>query len=108
MSAKTRFPEGFYASPRYNAARGGHAPGHLRGAFCDWADAVYDWDDVRRAAVDPLVVATEDGRQCPLRWLIGQLWNCTDIMPSQLCEDLDLPLGSTYARAVHKAAQEYL
>ncbi|XVQ83179.1 hypothetical protein ACQP2K_30695 [Microbispora siamensis] len=28
------------------------------------------------------------------------LWNCTDILPRQACELLDIPQGSTYAQAV--------
>jgi hypothetical protein len=32
--------------------------------------------------------------------VIASLWNCTDIMPSHVCEDLELPPGSTYARGV--------
>jgi hypothetical protein len=31
------------------------------------------------------------------RWLTDQLWDCTDLMPSWLCADLDLRQGSTYA-----------
>ena len=30
-------------------------------------------------------------------WLTGQLYNDTGIMPSDTCEDLNLPQGSTYA-----------
>jgi hypothetical protein len=39
-----------------------------------------------------------------LRPLIGSLWNCTDIMPSDLCDALDLHLGSTYAQGVRSLA----
>jgi hypothetical protein len=35
-----------------------------------------------------------------LRWLLGQLWNCTDILPDDACDDLLLPSGSSYAQAV--------
>lgn len=33
----------------------------------------------------------------PRRWVLGRLWHCTDIMPGDLCDDLDLPRGSSYA-----------
>jgi hypothetical protein len=28
------------------------------------------------------------------RGLVGQIWNCTDIMPGLLCDDLELPLAA--------------
>lgn len=34
--------------------------------------------------------------------LLGQLWNCTDILPSEVCAALDMPEGSTYAQAVRQ------
>ena len=34
-----------------------------------------------------------------LWWLAGQLWQCTDILPGHVCDDLGIPLGSTYAQA---------
>jgi hypothetical protein len=35
-------------------------------------------------------------------WLIGKLWNNTSILSSSNCRVLEVPLGSTYARAVRK------
>jgi hypothetical protein len=35
-------------------------------------------------------------------WMIGKLWNDTSILSSSNCGVLDIPLGSTYARAVRK------
>ena len=72
---------------RFNPARGGHAPGHLRDWFINY---------VETGELDEEMV--EQGRT--LRWLFGQLWNCSDIMPGIDCDELDLPRGSTYARAV--------
>lgn len=34
--------------------------------------------------------------------LIGQLWNCTDIMPASLCAELDMPAGATYAQGARR------
>jgi len=74
---------------RYNASRGGHAPGHLRECFEEWIIG----DDRNRP---PQI----DEKPVDLEWLFGQLWNCTDIMPSDLCFSLDLPAGSSYAQGV--------
>lgn len=84
----------------YDAFKGGHAPGHVRDAFessaietclfqncsleTDVTDYIDDWN----------------GRRWTLRSLLGQLWNCTDIVPWEICCDLDLPSGSTYAQAM--------
>jgi transcriptional regulator with XRE-family HTH domain len=73
--------------PRYNAGRGGHAPGHLREWFTDYIETGKISEEM-------------DEKALTLDWLYGQLWNCCDIMPSGLCQELDMPLGSTYARAV--------
>jgi hypothetical protein len=79
-----------------------HFPGHLRSAFCD---AVKDWpialldDDVlyfsdrRMAQWWETLTAEQRGR-----WLAGQMMHCSDVMPSFLCERLDLPQGSTYSQ----------
>ncbi len=60
-------------APKYTPARGGHAPSHLREAF---EDAIGYLDPT----IPPAAVA-----------LTGRLWNCTDTMPSALCESLSLP-----------------
>src|SRR5690242_7284535 len=100
---------------RYGAARGGHAPGHLRDAFIQciedpsaepWYSALKSEDDVlnfRNAAMNVRwngMTAEERGR-----WLTGQLWNCTDVMPGSMCDDLNLLRGSTYAVAARKLRQ---
>ncbi len=79
----------------YRRGRKGHAPGHLRDAFLDWLEDERETDTVEI-----------DGDPRPLRWLIGQLWHCTDILPSTHCGLLGLPQGSTYAQAVRKVAEE--
>jgi hypothetical protein len=82
---------------RYKPNRGGHAPGHLRDAFLEYLDEGSESDTV---------VVGEEERVVPLRWLIGQLWNCTDVLPSEYCSMLELEQGSTYAQAVRKIATE--
>jgi hypothetical protein len=69
-----------------------HSPGHLREAFGEWVE-----DGMR----DELVgedIFYEGPR--PIRWLLGQLWHCSDIMPWNLCDDLGVPRGSTYGASV--------
>jgi transcriptional regulator with XRE-family HTH domain len=62
---------------RYQPARGGHAPGHLRDAFLQWLQ-----DSLDRPDNAPLPLTVEVGdREQPVSWLFGQLWNCTDALP---------------------------
>ena len=74
----------------YKPNRGGHAPGFLRYAFQEW---VSDQEN------ETVII---DDEEKPLQWLLGQLWNCTDILPSGDCSLLDIPCGSTYAQAVRR------
>jgi len=80
----------------YEARRGGHAPGPLREAFTAWID-----DEEAGGTVEI------DGHERPLRWIVGQLWNCTDCLPGSSCDALGIPRGSSYAVAVrHLRAQK--
>jgi hypothetical protein len=81
----------------YRADRGGHAPDYLRTVFQEYLEAGEETDTVE--------IEHTDERQ-PLRWLIGQLWDCTDVLPSAYCALLDLPQGNTYAQAVRQLRQE--
>ena len=38
--------------------------------------------------------------------LCGKLWNCTDILPQIACDDAQVPVGSTYARAAQTVRRE--
>ena len=40
------------------------------------------------------------------RKIAGRVWKCTDILPGDDCEILDIPRGSTYAQAVRKMKQD--
>ena len=57
---------------KYKPSRGGHAPGHLRDALLEYLDGDSESDTV--------TVGYEE-RVMPLKWLVGQLWNCTDVLP---------------------------
>lgn len=81
----------------YSPLRGGHAPRVLRDAFSGWVQSTSP--DVSH----PLSLHSSldvEGRAVSLEWLLGQLWNCTDVLPTHDCEALSIPPGSTYARAV--------
>lgn len=68
-----------------------HQNGSTRDAFIELVDEHnYLRNRNRRAFLT-------DERLLPI---IGSLWNCTDIMPGDLCEALDLQRGSTYAQGV--------
>jgi hypothetical protein len=107
----------FVMKQKYQPNRGGHAPGHLREAFERAADLniweqpqnwINNLDDEAILFFDPNKQAWWESLT-PLNrglWLIGQLWNCTDIMPSTLCNVLDLPQGSSYAMGVRKFKSE--
>jgi len=75
---------------KYKPNRGGHAPGFLRDAFQEWVE---EGDQEIKTVII-------DDEEKPLNWLLGQLWNCTDILPGCDCMLLDIPSGSTYAQAV--------
>lgn len=95
----------------YSASKGGHAPGYLREALADcllsgeepWYKPLAEEGAVDFAEAEQLdwwaSLSLEDRRD----WLLGQLWNCTDIAGSLLCSEVELPKGSsTYASIVRK------
>lgn len=69
---------------KFNPARGGHAPGDLRAAFIDLVDTYVNGgeDDGPNPKTDLR------GREVSLYELTGLLWNCRDIMPKSLCDDV--------------------
>lgn len=70
-----------------------HAGGPLRSAFAAWAwEGFPDRFDL-------------DERTITARWLVGQLWHCSDVVPPWLCGEIGLPAGSTYAAAVQSGLQ---
>ena len=75
--------------------RRGHAGGHLRDPLDDYLDS-----HMFKKTKGWYQKVEVDGEKKPIRWLIGQLWNCTDAMPSSNCDQLDLVQGSTYAQGV--------
>jgi excisionase family DNA binding protein len=81
----------------YNPSKGGHAPGHLREAFLDYINNQFAEDkNIEKAYIG-------EGEPVSIHWLIGQLWNCTDILPNieiDTLEGLGIENVFTYAQAV--------
>src|SRR4051794_13060376 len=85
---------------RYAPGRGGHAPGHLRELFGtgteDWPNALASdeanvwWDESQAAWWNGLTVEQR------AQWITGQLWNCSDILPSSVYQHLELTGLHTY------------
>jgi hypothetical protein len=78
-----------------------HAPGHLRDAFCELVEDGETRVDFygKHANVDAMSADEQ------LWWLSGQLWNCTDCLPGDVCQDLEISQGSSYARAARLIRQ---
>ena len=87
----------------YKANRGGKAPIHLRDAFCRYLDVpIYYPINLK---LDTVKVGKER-KVYPMKWLVGQLWNCTQILPPKYCNILHLGLGTTYAKAVRRLSAD--
>jgi hypothetical protein len=71
--------------------KGGHAPEHLKKAMDD---------HISKGAKGKTV--TVEGKEQPVDWLLVELWDCTDLLPSSGCEALGMEQGSTYAMAARK------
>jgi hypothetical protein len=100
---------------KYNASRGGHAPGHLRDALL--AALSGHWDDLEEGIwwryLDIKFFSLGQQNQwdswTPTEraiWLTGQLWNCRDVLPGSVCALARLAQGSTYAQLVRHLQNE--
>jgi hypothetical protein len=100
---------------KYNPARGGHAPGHLRDGLLMALRKAWDtsreeawWDYLDMTFFDPILMNlwnTWTPKQRGI-WLIGQLWNCRDVLPGSVCALASLSQGSTYAQFVRHLRNE--
>ena len=59
----------------------------IESVFCATGSPAKHWKSYRN----------EDGLSADQ--LCGQVWQCTDILPRDFCEVIDIPSGSTYAQA---------
>ena len=108
--------------PILKRSRGGHFPGHLREAFEQAVDEFhgfwpYPLTEKSRKGIADSRIAIDDWRfgieqQFTLGETFGKLWNCTDIMPQDMCAliaDFDETIrpGSTYARGARVLRREF-
>lgn len=77
----------------------GHAPEDLRQRFQEYADIFYSPFPPEESESEyyPEGMSTYD-----FYFTLGQLWHCTDGLPSSYCEQIEIPHGSTYAQAARK------
>lgn len=80
---------------RIDENKEGHAPEDIRGIFEEW---------VNNGEMEDII--DYQGEECPIDVILEMLQNCTDIMPSSLCQNLELPQGSTYEQGVRKMNNE--
>jgi len=89
--------------------RNGHAPNHVRDAFCAAVDAFNDW---KPGEPEPTVQFEVDykPRQMLISQICGLLWNCTDIIPGEYFRYLagDLEIGRQTYAACARAMHAYL
>jgi hypothetical protein len=91
----------------YSASRSGHAPGYLSGALVEAIEASFWggkswWEVLEINFVDPAEQRSWDRITALERaaWLLGQLWNCTDILGALVCSTADLTGNKTVAQFV--------
>ena len=92
----------------YDPARGGHAPGDLRASFSDVLDAVKTWAP---GDLEPALEFRE--RPVTASQICGLLWNCHDILPGDLWDQIndlrgdegDGPQARTYGSAARWVKQ---
>ncbi|MBI4269061.1 MAG: hypothetical protein HY615_01905 [Candidatus Rokubacteria bacterium] len=81
---------------KYDPRRGGHAPGHLRDAFYAW---------IEDGAEAETVTVGYDDVEKPAAWLLGALWNCTDVVPGDVRQKVegivDARVGSVASAVRH-------
>jgi hypothetical protein len=87
-------------------------PDHLREAFLEAFNAWFNGDEVELSVYwyreyDQRRWLAMDAEE-RLMWIAGKLWHCTDILPGDTCDDLDMPSGSTYAQACRKIRQGFV
>lgn len=74
----------------------------IKDAFREWVESwgwetpdrfIYPYNEIIRVQLG------DKEEEWPLPHLLGRLWRSTDVMPTKLCDRLNLPEGSTYAKA---------
>lgn len=104
-AARTRTSaKALLAGSGYNPRRGGHAPGDLRDAFAAALDAFAAW---KSGEPEPTVELRDE--HVPISVLFGLLWNCKDILPGHVFEQVlglvDRPLAHPMRRTYGAASR---
>ncbi|HVF12456.1 MAG TPA: hypothetical protein VNA87_05150 [Actinomycetota bacterium] len=75
-------------------------PKYVMQAFESWVEG-WGWETERAffPYKEIVIDVGPDNEDWPLTKLLGKLWRCSDHLPKDMCERLDLPEGSSYARA---------
>lgn len=73
----------------------GHVKGHVREGFIEWLDSL---DGKPPTSIDGQFEL--DGKLVAVQDLFRRLWNCTDTLPGEYCEQVQIAQGSSYAQAV--------
>ncbi len=77
------------------------APDFITEAFALWVET-WGWETGERffyPYAELVFDVGERNEEWPLPKLLGKLWRCTQVMSEDLCDRLNVPYGSTYARA---------
>ena len=76
-----------------------HLGNHLREPFLDYLEEISGHPQINYNLKDQIEIK---GKKRTLEWIIGRLWNCTDIMPRSTLEYFDLTAGMKYSQFVRK------
>ena len=88
----------------YTPARGGHAPGDLRDAFCEAVDAYEDWKEG-----DPEPTVELRDKQVLISTVFGLLWNCSDTLPGMVWKQAcDLGADEVAKRGTYSAVARWM
>jgi len=64
--------------------RAGHAPDFMREAFMNAVSAYAAWCDG-----EPEPTVQVDDEDLPISAVLGAMWNCTDVLPWEACQDIN-------------------
>jgi hypothetical protein len=93
----------------FSLKNGGHAGGHLREALVEALEYGNDWWQHAEISFQNDREQEWWSRQSTrsrARWLLGQLWHCTDIVPGTLRSEFEGQNVVTYARLARLLIKE--
>src|SRR6202040_2902773 len=85
---------------KFSPATGGHAPGDVRDAFVAAVEAFEQWED---GEPEPAGELREP--RIAISAVFGLLWNCSDILPGDLFDQIDDHSGVLKSRTYASAAR---